>query len=88
MAVSGLPVSNGPLHAREVTGIVVTERILFSDSEDGVENIGGDPPLRDSPSARSSSPAENGSPLWTLLCRSCWGELYFILKMPIEQPFT
>ena len=45
MAVSGLPVSNGPLHAREVTNIVVTQRILFSDSEDGVENIGGDPPL-------------------------------------------
>ena len=78
MAVSGLPVSNGPLHAREVTrqtNILVTEIILYSDSTNGAADVGGDPQLQNPASAWSSSPAEDGGTLRTLLCRSCWGEL-------------
>ena len=54
MAVSGLPVSNGPLHAREVTrqtNILVTEIILYSDSTNGVADARGDPQLQNPASA-------------------------------------
>ena len=54
MAVSGLPVSNGPLHAREVTrqtNILVTDIILYSDSTDGAADAGGNPQLQNPTSA-------------------------------------
>ena len=54
MAVSGLPVSNGPLHAREVTRkqtLLSLTVILYSDSTDGAADVGGNPQLQNPPSA-------------------------------------
>ena len=88
MAVSGLPVSNGPLHAREVTRkqtLLSPTVILYSDSTDGVADVGRNPQLQNPSSTRSPSSAEDGSPLRTRLCRSCWGELLFLLFTHLDN---
>ena len=58
------------------TNIVVTKSILYSDSTDGVADVGGNTQFQDPPSSQSPSPVENGSPFWTCLRRSSWGELF------------